>query len=105
MPSNANTDIAEPKTKTRPKVERPRMHKVMLENDDYTPREFVTEVLRVVFGMGPDRAYIVMMTAHQTGRCVVGVFTREIAETKATHAVDLAKEAGFPLLFTTEPED
>lgn len=81
------------------------MHKVILENDDFTPREFVTEVLRAVFGMGPDRAYVVMMTAHQKGRCVVGVFTRDIAETKATRATGLAKEAGFPLLFTTEPEE
>ncbi|MEM7743444.1 MAG: ATP-dependent Clp protease adapter ClpS [Pseudomonadota bacterium] len=100
-----NTDTAIPKTKTKPKVERPRMYKVILLNDDYTPREFVTEVLRAVFGMGPEQAYGVMLTAHQKGVCVVAVYTRDIAETKAEHANDLGKEAGFPLAFTTEPED
>ena len=99
----ANTDFAKPKLK--PKVERPRMYKVMLLNDDFTPREFVTEVLRAVFGMGPERAYGVMLTAHQKGACVVAVFTRDVAETKADQATDLGREAGFPLMFTTEPEE
>ena len=98
-------DTAKPKTKTKPKVERPRMHKVILLNDDFTPREFVTIVLKEVFGMGPERAYAVMMTAHQRGVCVVGVYTRDIAETKAERATDLGKEHGFPLMFTTEPEE
>lgn len=101
----AGTDIADPKTKAKPKLDRPRMYKVILLNDDFTPREFVTEVLRAVFGMGPERAYGVMMTAHQKGACVVAVYTRDVAETKAEHANDLGKEAGFPLMFTTEPEE
>ena len=101
----AETDVVKPKTSTKPKVERPRMYKVILLNDDFTPREFVTEVLRVVFGMGPERAYGVMMTAHQKGSCVVSVYTRDVAETKATEANDLGKTAGFPLMFTTEPEE
>ena len=101
----SKTDIAEPETKTRPKVERPKMYKVILLNDDFTPREFVTIVLKEVFGFGPERAYGVMMTAHQKGACVVAVYTRDIAETKAERANDLGKEHGFPLMFTTEPED
>ena len=101
----AGTDISEPKTKAKPKLDRPRMYKVILLNDDFTPREFVTEVLRAVFGMGPERAYGVMMTAHQKGACVVAVYTRDVAETKAEYANDLGKEAGFPLMFTTEPEE
>ena len=101
----SKTDTADPKTKTKPRVERPRMHKVILINDDYTPREFVTIVLKEVFGMGPERAYGVMMTAHQKGSCVVAVYTKDIAETKATQATDAGKEAGFPLMFTTEPEE
>ena len=103
----ADTDTTKPKsdTKTKPKLDRPKMHKVILLNDDYTPREFVTEVLRAIFGMGPDKAYVVMMTAHQKGKCVVAVYTREVAETKATQATDMGKELGFPLMFTTEPED
>lgn len=101
----SKTNIAEPKTSAKPKTERPRMHKVILLNDDYTPREFVTIVLKEIFGMGPERAHGVMMTAHRKGACVVAVYTREIAETKATQATDAGKEAGFPLMFTTEPEE
>jgi ATP-dependent Clp protease adaptor protein ClpS len=97
--------VLEPKTRTRPKLERPRLHKVILLNDDFTPREFVVLVLKRVFGMRPERAYGVMMTAHQKGCCVVAVYTRDVAETKATEATDAGREAGYPLLFTTEPED
>lgn len=99
-----NTTI-KPKTTTKPKVERPKMHKVMLLNDDYTPREFVIMVLQAVFRMSEDAGYRVMMTAHKLGTCVVMVAAKDIAETKAQEAVDLAKEAGFPLMFTTEPEE
>lgn len=97
--------VVEPKTAARPKVERPRMHKVMLVNDDFTPREFVVIVLRRIFGMGPERAHGVMLTAHRRGLSVVAVYTRDIAETKAAQATDEGREAGYPLLFTTEPED
>ncbi|SMC61745.1 ATP-dependent Clp protease adapter ClpS [Rhizobium sp. RU36D] len=94
-----------PRLKTVPKVERPRLYKVILLNDDYTPRDFVVIVLKAVFRIGPETSYRIMMTAHQKGSCVVAVFTRDIAETKAKEATDLAKEAGFPLMFTTEPEE
>ena len=87
------------------KVERPKLHKVILVNDDFTPREFVTLVLKAEFRMGEARARQVMMTAHQRGVCVVGVFTREVAEEKATAATDAARKKGYPLLFTTEPEE
>jgi ATP-dependent Clp protease adaptor protein ClpS len=101
-----NKDVAlTPKTITKPKLQRPRLYKVMLVNDDYTPREFVILVLRAVFRMTEETGYRVMMTAHKMGTCVVVVCARDIAETKATEATDLAKEAGFPLLFTTEPEE
>jgi ATP-dependent Clp protease adaptor protein ClpS len=92
------------RTKTRLKTQRPRLHKVILLNDDYTPREFVVKVLRAVFSMSDDQAYRVMMTAHQKGACVVAVYTKDVAETKATEATDKARRAGHPLMFTTEPE-
>jgi ATP-dependent Clp protease adaptor protein ClpS len=94
-----------PRAETKPKTERPRLHKVILVNDDYTPREFVVEVLKHVFRMSEGEAHKVMMTAHQKGSCVVAVYTREVAETKATEATELGKRAGFPLMFTTEPEE
>lgn len=99
-------DIAtKPRTRTSVKTERPRLHKVILLNDDYTPREFVVTVLKAVFRMNASHAERVMITAHQKGACVVAVYQRDIAESKATEATDIAKSAGFPLLFTTEPEE
>jgi ATP-dependent Clp protease adaptor protein ClpS len=97
--------IVKPRPTTAPKVERPRLHKVILLNDDYTPREFVVIVLKAEFRMSEEQAYRVMYTAHRRGACVVAVFTREVAETKATSATDMARRKGYPLLFTTEPEE
>lgn len=91
--------------RTRSKTQRPRLHKVILLNDDYTPRDFVVEVLKAVFGMNESRAHQVMITAHQLGACVVAVYTKDVAETKATEATDAGREAGYPLMFTTEPEE
>nr|WP_272212104.1 ATP-dependent Clp protease adapter ClpS [Marinicella sp. W31]MDC2878004.1 ATP-dependent Clp protease adapter ClpS [Marinicella sp. W31] len=93
------------KTKTKLKLAKPRLYKVILVNDDFTPREFVLVILKAVFRMSEEQCYSVMMTAHQKGKCVVAVYSRDIAETKAKEAIDLAKQAGFPLMFVTEPED
>ena len=94
-----------PRTRTRLKTERPRLHKVILVNDDYTPREFVVTVLKGEFRMSEEQAYHVMITAHRRGVCVVAVFTKDVAETKATRATDAGRAKGYPLLFTTEPEE
>jgi len=100
-----NDAVTKPKTRTKTRVERPRLHKVILLNDDYTPRDFVTMVLKAEFRMTQDEAYKVMITAHKLGACVVAVFTKDVAETKATRATDAGKAKGYPLLFTTEPEE
>ena len=97
--------VVTPRTKVKTKVERPRLHKVILVNDDYTPREFVVSILKAEFRMTEDQAYKVMITAHQRGVCVVAVFTKDVAETKATRATDAGRAKGYPLLFTTEPEE
>ena len=97
--------VVTPGTKIEPKVERPRLHKVILLNDDYTPREFVVMVLKAVFHMGEEKAYAVMLTAHRRGACVIAVFTRDVADTKAKEATELGKSKGYPLFFTTEPEE
>jgi ATP-dependent Clp protease adaptor protein ClpS len=94
-----------PRTKVRLKTERPRLHKVILINDDFTPREFVVTILKAEFRMNEDQAYRVMITAHRRGACVVAVFTRDVAETKATRATEAGRSKGYPLLFTTEPEE
>jgi ATP-dependent Clp protease adaptor protein ClpS len=96
---------SKPRTKVRLKTERPRLHKVILVNDDFTPREFVVTVLKAEFRMSEDQAYRVMLTAHKRGACVVAVFTRDVAETKATRATEAGRRKGYPLLFTTEPEE
>ena len=97
--------VTKPRIKVLPKTQRPGLHKVILVNDDYTPREFVVTVLKAEFRMSGDQAYRVMMTAHQRGACVVAAFTREIAESKATEGTNAGRQAGHPLEFTTEPEE
>ena len=97
--------VVKPRTKTKTKPQRPPLWKVILLNDDYTPREFVVVVLKTVFRMGEERAYAVMLTAHRKGACVIAVYTKDVAETKATEAMELAKEKGYPLAFSTEPEE
>ena len=97
--------VTTPKAKIETKVERPKLHKVILVNDDFTPREFVVRVLKAEFRVSEDQAQRVMITAHRRGSCVVSVYTKEIAEAKATSATDLGRAKGYPLLFTTEPED
>ncbi|MEM6679760.1 MAG: ATP-dependent Clp protease adapter ClpS [Pseudomonadota bacterium] len=91
-----------PKAKT--KTEPPKLWKVMLLNDDFTPRFFVVKVLKAVFRMDEGQAHGVMMTAHRRGVCVVAVFTKDIAETKAEKATDMGRREGYPLTFTTEQE-
>ena len=97
--------IVKPRTATKPQTKRPPLYKVILLNDDFTPREFVVQVLKAVFRMGAERAHAVMMTAHRRGACVIAVYTRDVAETKAKEATELGKSKGYPLFFTTEPEE
>lgn len=103
-PATANPKVTT-RTKAKTKLEKPRLYKVILLNDDYTPREFVVMVLKAVFRMGEEVASRVMLTAHQRGACVIAVFTKDVAETKAKEATDLGKSKGYPLFFTTEPEE
>ena len=97
--------LVKPRLKTKPKTARPPLWKVILLNDDFTPRDFVVAVLKAVFRMNADQAYRVMMTAHQKGACVIAVYTRDVAETKAKEATELGRAKGYPLYFTTEKEE
>src|SRR5260370_33656449 len=100
-----NNIDTKPRTKVRLKTERPKLHKVILINDDFTPREFVVTVLKAEFRMNEDQAYNVMITAHRRGVCVVAVYTKDVAETKATRGTEAGRRKGDPLLCTTEPEE
>ena len=105
MAGDDGDTVVKPRVVTKPKVERPKLYKVILINDDFTPREFVVRVLKAEFRMSEDQAQRVMITAHRRGVCVVAVFTRDVAETKAQRATDAGKAKGYPLMFTTEPEE
>jgi len=83
------------RTKVKAKTQRPPLYKVILLNDDYTPREFVVLVLKAVFRMNADQARRVMITAHTKGVCVIAVYTRDVAETKAKEATELGKSKGL----------
>ena len=91
-------------TKTRAKTQRPPLYKVLLLNDDYTPMEFVVYVLERFFGISHQQAVDIMMTVHNKGLAVVGVFSYEIAETKVSQVMELARRNQHPLQCTMEKE-
>ena len=97
--------IVKSRTKTKQQTQRPPLWKVILLNDDFTPRELVVQVLKAVFRLNESQAFRVMLTAHQKGACVIAVYTRDVAETKAKEATELGKAKGYPLYFTTEKEE
>lgn len=86
----------------KPKLRRPPLFKVLLLNDDYTPMEFVVEVLETFFGMNREKATQIMLHVHTRGRGVCGVFTKDIAETKVSQVNDFARSHQHPLLCTME---
>ncbi len=87
----------------KPKLKRPPRYKVVILNDDYTPMEFVVEILEHFFSMNREKATQIMLTIHTQGKAVVGIYPRDIAETKS-HLVNLyAREHEHPLLSDVEP--
>ncbi len=101
----SDVGVAEPKTRAKPKLDRPKLYKCILHNDDYTPMEFVVVILREVFMKSEADAMAIMLHAHTHGFAVAGVYSFEIAETKVQQTMAHAEHAGFPLLCTMEPED
>lgn len=86
----------------KPEVKRPAMYRVVLLNDDYTPMDFVVQILMVFFGHDQEKATQVMLTIHTKGKGVCGVFTRDVAETKAAQVNQYARESKHPLLCEVE---
>jgi ATP-dependent Clp protease adaptor protein ClpS len=86
----------------RPKVKRPPLYRVVLLNDDYTPMEFVVEVLQTIFAMDRPKATRVMLEVHTKGKGVCGVYIYEIAETKVAQVTSFAQQHQHPLLCTLE---
>jgi len=83
---------------SKPALKRPSMFQVIMLNDDYTPMDFVVEVLLSFFGMNEEKATQIMLAVHTQGQAVCGVFTRDIAETKAALVNQYSAESGHPLL-------
>jgi len=87
----------------KPKTKRPPLYRVVLLNDDYTPMEFVIEVLEHFFSMNREKATQVMLAVHTQGKGVCGIYTRDVAETKAELVNQAARDNGHPLLCEVEP--
>ena len=88
----------------RPALQRPPMYKVMLFNDDYTPMDFVVEILEAFFNHNRETATKIMLTVHTEGKAVCGIYTRDVAETKAMQVIQYAKECQHPLLCEIEKD-
>ena len=91
-------------TRSEHKIARPRMWRVLLHNDDYTTQEFVVWVLETVFRKPRGEAFSIMLSVHQSGLGVAGIYTHDVAETKLKTTKDLAEQHEFPLLVTMDPE-
>jgi ATP-dependent Clp protease adaptor protein ClpS len=91
-------------TLTRTRTKKPSMYKVLMLNDDYTPMEFVVDVLQHIFQKNREEATEIMLHVHQKGVGVCGVYTYEVAETKVTQTVDYARKNQHPLQCTLEKE-
>ncbi|MCU4304813.1 ATP-dependent Clp protease adapter ClpS [Acinetobacter ursingii] len=90
---------------SEPQLKRPPLYAVVLLNDDYTPMDFVIEILQQYFALNLDQATQVMLTVHYEGKGVAGVYPRDIAETKANQVNNYARSQGHPLLCQIEPKD
>ena len=86
----------------KPKLKPPSMYKVLMLNDDYTPMDFVVEILEDFFNLGREQATRVMLTVHTEGKAVCGVYPQDIAKTKATQVVEYARENQHPLMCQVE---
>jgi ATP-dependent Clp protease adaptor protein ClpS len=94
--------LAEPQVEQT--LERPRLWRVLLHNDDYTTQEFVVWVLETIFHRPRGEAFAIMLSVHRSGMGVAGVYTHDVAETKLKSTRQMAEEHEFPLLVTMEPE-
>jgi len=101
------SDIADPieETKTKIKTAKPKMYRVIFLNDDFTPMEFVTEILQQIFSKSRAEATAIMLEVHNFGKSIVGTYTCEIAEQKVYETMENAKISGYPLSAITEPAD
>ncbi len=91
-------------TLVKERTKRPRKYKVLLHNDDFTPMEFVVDVLESIFFRSKAEATRIMLHVHRNGTGIAGVYSHEVAESKALKTIQVAREAGYPLMASTEPD-
>lgn len=99
-----NTDPVEDVLLADPELKKPQMYAVVMYNDDYTPMEFVVDVLQNLFKHTLDSAISIMLAIHQQGKGIAGIYPKDIAETKAQTVNRKARQAGYPLLSQIEPQ-
>ena len=92
-------------SRTDPRVQQPRLWRVLLHNDDYTTQDFVVWVLESIFNKPRGEAFAIMLNVHRSGLGLAGVYTHDVAETKLKATRQAAEEHEFPLLVTMEPEE
>jgi ATP-dependent Clp protease adaptor protein ClpS len=103
LPGDMDGDLA--LQEAPPLLKRPPMYKVVMLNDDYTPMDFVVEILELFFGANREKATQLMLQVHTQGKAVCGVYTRDIAETKAAQVNQFARENQHPLLCEIEADE
>jgi ATP-dependent Clp protease adaptor protein ClpS len=101
-PDARESTVVEPRGDSR--LQRPRMWRVLLHNDDYTTQDFVVWILETIFHKAPAEAFVVMMSVHRSGLGIAGVYTHDVASTKMQTTRALAEQHEFPLLVTMEPD-
>ena len=104
MPRPFADDSTVTDSRTDQKLERPKMWRVLLHNDDYTTQDFVVWVLETIFRKPRGEAFSIMLSVHRSGMGIAGVYTYDVAETKLKSTKQVAEEHEFPLLVTMEPE-
>ncbi len=99
------SDVGVLEAPVKPKLKKPPLYKVLLLNDDYTPMEFVVEVLQVFFDMNREKATQVMLAVHTTGKATCGIYPRDMAETKSMQVNRYAQDSQHPLVSEIESVD
>ena len=104
-PMDPGRDLGVLEAPAKPKLKKPPLYKVILLNDDYTPMEFVVEVLQMFFGMNREKATQIMLAVHTQGKATCGIFPRDIAETKSAQVNQYSQENQHPLQSDIEAVD
>ena len=92
------------KERSRFELKEPQLYKVIMHNDDFTTMDFVVKVLKIVFHKDETTANQMMLTVHKSGKATVGIYTLDMASSKCTRAMQMARDEGFPFKVTYEPE-